>query len=91
MGIVSCLEKSSFPSASNWQSDQSWHRHTITCKWEPLRKLVLVQWARLSAAEVDEAGPNRTRLAQLVHSKYSVPAPMVENYLRNFERMLPLT
>jgi hypothetical protein len=75
---------------------EQWNRlwanqiYNITCKWEPLRKQMLMQWNQLTARELDEAGPNRQKLASLVNRKYGVSIPLVENYLRNFERTLPL-
>jgi hypothetical protein len=55
-----------------------------------LREQILMQWARLSSREIDEAGPNRGRLALLIHNRYGISARLIENYLRNFERVLPL-
>lgn len=62
----------------------------IVCEWETLRTQLLHHWQRLTEAEVDNAGPNRRRIAQLVQRKYGIASVCVENYLRNFERMMPL-
>lgn len=62
----------------------------IACRWEALRAQVLLQWNRLTSREVDEAGPDRHRLGLLIQNKYGVAHELVENYLRNFERTLPL-
>lgn len=72
---------------SAWQAG---HSYNITCKWEPFREQILTQWDRLSGREVDEIGPNRSKLAMLIENKYGIAAHLVENYLRNFERTLPL-
>jgi len=72
---------------SNWFAG---HSYNIVCKWEPFREQILVQWNRLTSREVDEVGPNRSRLAMLIENKYGIEAHLVENYLRNFERTLPL-
>ncbi len=64
--------------------------YNIYCKWEPFRAQILAQWSRLTPAEVDKVGPNRSMLAQLIQNRYGVDAYLVENYLRNFERTLPL-
>jgi len=72
---------------SQWNSG---HAYNITCKWEPFREQILLQWSRLTSQEVDLVGPNRSKLALLIQSRYGVPAHLVENYLRNFERTLPL-
>jgi hypothetical protein len=66
------------------------HSYNITCKWEPFREQILTQWDRLTGREVDAIGPHRSRLALLIESKYGIAAHLVENYLRNFERTLPL-
>jgi hypothetical protein len=63
----------------------------IACNWQALRAQLLLQWEQLTARELDKAGPNRHRLALLIESKYGVAAQMIENYLRNFERTMPLT
>ena len=62
----------------------------IVCDWDMLRMQLLHQWDRLSATDIDYAGPNRRKLAQLVARKYGISFPCIENYLRNFERTLPL-
>jgi hypothetical protein len=72
---------------SPWQAG---HSYNITCKWEPFRDQILAQWNRLTAREIDEVGPNRSKLAMLIENKYGIAAHLVENYLRNFERTLPL-
>ncbi len=66
------------------------HGYDIVCKWEPLRKLILMQWARVLPEEVDSAGPNRRKLATLIVGKYGMELTMIENYLRNLERLMPL-
>lgn len=62
----------------------------IVCDWEALRTQLLYQWQRLTAPEVDSAGPSRRQIARLVERKYGIASICVENYLRNFERALPL-
>ena len=62
----------------------------VVCDWEILRAQLLHQWQRLTAAEIDNAGPNRKRLARLVERKYGIASMCVENYLLNFERTMPL-
>jgi len=64
--------------------------HAISCQWEALRKQLLLQWGRLSRQEIDRAGPWRDRLAVLIHNKYGISTTLAENYLHNFERVLPL-
>lgn len=66
------------------------HEYDIKCVWETLRDQILLQWPRLSIAEVNEAGPNRRYLAALISGKYGVDVKLIINYLRNLERHLPL-
>jgi hypothetical protein len=66
------------------------HSYNIFCKWEPFREQILSQWNRLSSDEIDAIGPSRNRLAELIQTRYGISSGMVENYLRNFERTLPL-
>ena len=87
MSYVLISERCSFPSADQWSFDTV---HTVTCQWEALREQLLLQWARLTSQEVDKAGPRRDRLAVLIYNKYGINAYVAENYLRNFERILPL-
>ncbi len=72
---------------SPWQAG---HSYNIACKWEPFREQILNQWNRLTMREVDQIGPNRSKLALLIENKYGIASHLVENYLRNFERTLPL-
>lgn len=62
----------------------------IDCDWEMLRTQLLYKWPLLTSAEVDNAGPNRQRIARLVERKYGVASLCIENYLRNFENPVPL-
>lgn len=66
------------------------HSYNIHCRWESFREQILVQWNRLSSHEVDAIGPSRGKLADLIETRYGISSGMVENYLRNFERTLPL-
>lgn len=62
----------------------------VICDWEALRTQLLYKWQLLTPTEVDNAGPSRSRIAQLVESKYGIAAICVESYLINCERMMPL-
>lgn len=62
----------------------------IKCNWVALREQLLQQWNMLTRGELENVGPNRRRIAQLIAMKYGIASAMVENYLRNFERTLPL-
>lgn len=76
--------------ASQWQYNPSLSQDHIVCDWEILRTQLLNQWQRLTETEVDNAGPNRKQIARLVARKYGIASLCVENYLRNFERTMPL-
>ncbi len=62
----------------------------ISCDWQALQAQLLSQWNRLTAKELDNTMQNRRRIALLVECKYGIPYRLVENYLRNFERTMPL-
>src|SRR5262245_8586543 len=62
----------------------------LHCSWDVLRGQLLRQWSRLSPNELDAEGPNRERLARLIARKHGIAPKLVENYLHNFERTLPL-
>jgi len=94
MNRLSSFEGYSFPPAGQWVGyGDGWPVdavHAVSCQWEALRKQLLLQWARLTSQDLDKAGPRRDRLAALIQNKYGINARLAENYLRNFERILPL-
>lgn len=62
----------------------------VSCDWQQLREQLLMQWKRIAGWELDAVGPNRSRIAQLIERKYGIASQLTENYLRNFERTMPL-
>ena len=62
----------------------------LDCDWASVRDQLLEQWKRLSKRELDAAGPHRQAIASLVQNKYGIDSVLVENYLANLERTLPL-
>jgi hypothetical protein len=64
--------------------------NTISCSWQVLCTQLLQQWTRLTLPELEKTGHSRYQIAKLIQRKYGIPVPMAENYLRNFERTLPL-
>ncbi|MES2984724.1 MAG: hypothetical protein V4735_06020 [Pseudomonadota bacterium] len=62
----------------------------MVCDWQALCAQLLQQWNRLSASDLEDVGPSRRELAALVQRKYDIALPLVENYLANLERTLPL-
>lgn len=62
----------------------------MVCDWQALCAQLLFQWNRLTQDELKSAGANRTRIARLVSEKYDLDIRLVENYLANLERTLPL-
>lgn len=63
---------------------------SITCNWVALREQLLQQWTRLSRVELEKTGPDRHNIAELISRKYGIACNLIENYLRNFERTMPL-
>ncbi len=66
------------------------HTSLFLCNWHILRKQLLGQWALLSSHDLDATGADCRRIAELIADKYGILPGVVENYLRNFERTLPL-
>lgn len=63
---------------------------TVDCHWPSLRKELLAQWKKLTPQELDDTGRKRHSIALLIQQKHGVSWQLVENYLRNIERSLPL-
>jgi len=63
---------------------------TVTCNWHVMRDQLMQQWHDLTTPELEATGHNRRNIARLIQSKYGIPSNLAENYLRNFERTLPL-
>jgi hypothetical protein len=66
------------------------HASILLCNWHILRKQLLGQWTLLNSDELTEVGPDCRRISDLIARKYGIMPKVVENYLRNFERTLPL-
>lgn len=64
--------------------------HEVSCNWLTLREQLLNQWTRISSAELEETRHIRLNIARLIQKKYGISVEMGLNYLRNFERTLPL-
>ncbi|MBY0406089.1 MAG: hypothetical protein K2Q01_00210 [Rickettsiales bacterium] len=62
----------------------------VSCNWPDLREQLLRQWDRLTPTELESTGKLRLNIARLIQRKYGISVEMVANYLRNFERTLPL-
>lgn len=62
----------------------------ISCDWPTLRTQLLLQWPRLTMEELDRTKQNRHQVALLVEQKYNIAPEMVDNYLCNYERTMPL-
>jgi len=62
----------------------------ISSHWEEFRLQLMLQWAQITPEDLDKSGPNRHRIALLIERKYGIASELVENYLGNFERTMPL-
>ncbi len=63
---------------------------TVTCDWNALSQQLLEQWHELTREELESTCQERRAIAELIEEKEGIAAPLVENYLRNLERTLPL-
>lgn len=66
------------------------HASLFLCNWHILRRQLLRQWPLITADELNVAGADCRRIAKLIAHRYGIAPSVVENYLRNFERTLPL-
>ena len=82
------LTEDSYPGSAIM--DEALPTTRIQCSWTMLRTQLLKQWNRLSPSELDKAGPDRVRIAGVICDKYDISSILVENYLRNFERTMPV-
>lgn len=64
--------------------------HEVACEWGSIRKQILSQWDRVTPNELEDTHHDRRRIARLIGAKYGVQSILIENYLRNLERTLPL-
>ncbi len=58
--------------------------------WNELRVQLIMRFNRLTLRELDEAGPNPSRLAHLIQQRHGVAPELAENYLRTIARNLGL-
>lgn len=59
--------------------------------WPNIRRQLLDQWGKITTDDIDNAHGDKHEIAVLIQRRYGVPARMVESYLTNFERTLPLS
>ena len=65
-------------------------RNEVSCNWKALREQLLNQWDRITPTELESTHHIRLNIARLIQKKYGISVEMAFNYLRNFERTLPL-
>ena len=75
---------------SQWNNAQYMPSSILLCNWQMLREQLLSQWTLITPTELDITGANCCRIADLIAHKYGLSPVLVENYLRNFERTMPL-
>ena len=62
----------------------------VTCDWTMLSMQLLNQWKELTRQDLECTDHSRYAIAKLVERKHGINARLVENYLCNVERTLPL-
>jgi len=72
------------------KSTPEYYSSRISCSWKELRTQLINQWPSLGEEELKDTGPDRHRIAELISSRYGISTEMVENYLNNFERTMPM-
>ena len=55
-----------------------------------LRRVLLDQWKHLNPLELDKIRSSRRQIALLVQRQTGIAHELVEHYLRNIERTLPV-
>jgi hypothetical protein len=65
-------------------------KYDLKCHWPMLRSQLLEQWTQLTETDLDMTGPSAARIAALIEHKYGISGLLVENYLANFARTIPL-
>ena len=63
----------------------------LRCNWDIMREQLMHQWTLLSEQDLEMAGPDAARIAMLIERKYGIASRMIENYLLNFVRTMPLS
>lgn len=89
MQQASRFENDTYYSSSS-SADAAAANSVLLCNWQIMRAQLLKQWTLLNTGELNAIGPNCRRIAQLIARKYAIAPVVVENYLRNFERTIPL-
>ena len=76
----------------DWELEQmpKHAEETVDCHWPSLRSQILGQWKRVTLEELDATGSKRYKIALLIQQKHGVSWQLVQNYLMNIERSLPL-
>jgi len=64
--------------------------YDLRCNWPMLRSQLLQQWTLLTEYDLEITGPNATYIAGLIEKKYGISSTLVENYLVNFARTIPV-
>lgn len=64
--------------------------YDLRCNWPMLRSQLLEQWTLLTEYDLEITGPNAAYIAGLIERKYGISSTLVENYLVNFARTIPV-
>jgi hypothetical protein len=62
----------------------------VACDWQEFSEQLLKQWQGITRDELEETHHDRCAIARLIERKEGISAQLVENYLINLERTLPL-
>ena len=62
----------------------------IQCSKNAMRELLLQQWRRLTPNDLEETEYVKEQIAILIQYKYGIDSQLIENYLSNLERTLPV-
>jgi len=80
------MARYSYAAPANYPATSDW----VKCDWEALSSQLLEQWHDITLEELEKTRKDRHAIARLIERKEGVSATLVENYLRNLERTLPL-
>lgn len=73
------------------QSSVPTYEPPVACERSVLEDLILQQWKKITRQELEKTAYSKKKIALLIERKYGVHHALMENYLSNLERTLPIT